>query len=153
MGPPPEPDGPGLSFLRGRERWRATKVEATVRDVRRDGEQTTTELTLTIVARDGATGEQVTLLMIAPELSGTHPIRVFGSFASFDTNRGYERLQGITNACSPNDRSLTTGTLTIEEHDPAARILRGTFIANVCLVGKSDETWTLGDGKFQELSY
>lgn len=153
MGPEPEPDGPGLSFLRGRERWRATDVQASVVDSPRRATPSTEDQTLTIHARDAATGEQVTLLVVLPSLEGTHPLRVFGSFAAFDQMAGYERLRGITNACSPNDRSLTTGTLTVEEHDPAERVLRGSFIANVCLVDDPDQTWTLGDGKFQELRY
>lgn len=155
MGPEPEPEGPGLSFLRGRERWRATDVQTSVVEARRGdaSPEAPLESSLTIQARDAATGEQVTLLVVAPTLEGTHSLRVFGSFAAFDAMQGYERLRGITNSCSPNDRSLTTGTLTVEEHDPAERVLRGSFIANVCLVDDPGQTWTLGDGKFQELRY
>ena len=111
-----------------------------------------------IVARDGETGEQLTFLVIAEadaegRLLGTHPVRVFGSMASFDPVKGYERLQGVSNACTPNDLSLTSGTLTIEVHDPEARLLSGSFIANICNVADTEKAWTLGDGKFSSMSY
>ena len=165
----PAAEGPSLTFLRERELWRASEVRAVVERASSSA-QAATELHLQIVAKKADTGEQLTFLVILPAdaaeegeggpgssavslPSGTHPMRVFGSLASFDRNRGYERLRGISNACSPNDLSLTTGTLSIEAHDPDTRTLSGSFITNVCLVEQTEEAWTLGDGKFSGVPY
>lgn len=164
---PPEPEGPSLTFLRERQLWRATEVSAMIERVPSKGAPQSSamsadgggvEVSLQITARDGEKGEQLTFLVLLaddPEagLLGTHPLRVFGSLSSFDPVKGYERLQGVSNACTPNDLSLTSGTLTVESHDAENRTLSGSFIANVCNVADMEKAWTLGDGRFAGLSY
>ncbi len=166
----PEPDGAYLSFLKQRERWQATTVAVTVTETAKDqagpsemagpGEIAVSdeiagpdEIAVSIVATDEKTGETLTFLVLTHRLEGSHPIKVFGNLADSDSAAGRERLVPVSNACTPGDRSLTTGTLSFEAHDPDARTLSGSFISNVCRVDDADRVWTLADGKFRELVY
>lgn len=139
----PETDGPSFSFLQHRERRQANHVELTITPT---GES---ESSVTLVARNEATGETLTLLAVVEELDGTYPVKVFGRLVDLDG----ERLVPVSNACSPGDRSSSVGSLSFESHDPATRIVSGSFIANVCRVDDADRAWTLADGKFRRLEY
>ncbi len=159
----PEPDGSSLSFLQNRERWQATKITVTVTETSghispspagsNAKERDRSEKAVSIVATHETTGESLTFLVLAPELEGTHPIKVFGNLADHDSAAGRERLVPVSNACTPGDRSLTTGSLSFEHHDPTTRTLSGSFISNVCRVDDADRVWTLADGKFRDLTY
>ena len=154
----PEPDGAYLSFLKQRERWQATTVAVTVTETAKDQAGPSEmagpgEIAVSIVATDEKTGETLTFLVLTHRLEGSHPIKVFGNLADSDSAAGRERLVPVSNACTPGDRSLTTGTLSFEAHDPDARTLSGSFISNVCRVDDADRVWTLADGKFRELVY
>lgn len=137
----PEPEGPHLSFLKGRKRWQSADVELSLAEA--GGEKT-----LTLVVRRPETGESLTLLVVTPELQGRHDLRVFGSLADRDSH-GEERLFAISNVCSGD----ASGSLTFEILDADQRTLGGSFIANVCGLEDPDRTWTLADGKFRNLSY
>ena len=153
----PEPEGSFLSFLQNRERWQATKVVVTVTETSQGSsaslQETGPEKAVSIVATHETTGETLTFLVLAPDLEGTHPIKVFGNLADHDSAAGRERLVPVSNACTPGDRSLTTGSLSFEHHDPTTRTLSGSFISNVCRVDDADRVWTLADGKFRDLTY
>ncbi|MEM9555573.1 MAG: hypothetical protein AAGC60_15050 [Acidobacteriota bacterium] len=137
-----------LSFLLDRDRWSSGTVAAGL-DTRVEADGTV-EHTFRLVASDLATGEQVTFWgLAAGELVGTHSVRVFGRLAGF----GGVAPRPITNACSSNDPSIASGTLSIENHDTEDRRLTGSFIANVCAVGEPDTTATLGDGRFVAVEY
>lgn len=139
----PEPEGDYLSFLQNRERWLSTRITATVTPAAGD------EHAVSIVAEDQNTGETLTFLVLADRLEGTHDLKVFGKLADMDRSLGRERLMPISNACTPGDRSLTTGSLSIESHDSESRLMSGSFISNVCRIDDADRAWTLADGKFR----
>ncbi|MEM6796023.1 MAG: hypothetical protein AAF725_18755 [Acidobacteriota bacterium] len=144
---PEEITGTHLEYSRGRDYVATRDVRATVKEVRGvDG----TELSLQLEARDPETGENLSFLVITPALEGEHEVLAFGRLVGWDSEKGYVRLVPVSSSCSTEGEG--SSTLLIDAVDSDSRTLTGRFRVHVCGV-ETDHTWTLGEGRFQEVPY